>query len=320
MDRLARLRGHDGRDPRRRACRGCDAAAPRRAAGQRPRDGDPPRARLGGPVRRDDGRSIRIALVTGVPRRRPERSSRCSSRSRRHCRSRRWRAADWDVADAWPFLLAGPARAGDRADSSSRSPCATPARRARRSTVGTAPLFAVATALVFLDEPLVAGLILGACSDRHRRHRSSPAIARGRSTSSASGSSTRSSATIAFATRDNRDPLARDRRRPTPSRAWQRSSRCSPATAVSLAFVAWTRRRSAAAPRIAFVPAGRLLRPVVRLPVRGVLPRPRVRRLADRRHRVAVGRDARRGSCCGSPSGWVRGSSRARRSSSPAAC
>ena len=29
-------------------------------------------------------------------------------------------------------------------------------------TVGTAPLFAVATALVFLDEPLVAGLILGA--------------------------------------------------------------------------------------------------------------------------------------------------------------
>ena len=29
-------------------------------------------------------------------------------------------------------------------------------------TVGTAPLFAVATALLFLDEPLVAGLILGA--------------------------------------------------------------------------------------------------------------------------------------------------------------
>src|SRR4030095_10671274 len=29
-------------------------------------------------------------------------------------------------------------------------------------TVGTAPLFAVATALIFLEEPLVAGLLLGA--------------------------------------------------------------------------------------------------------------------------------------------------------------
>jgi drug/metabolite transporter (DMT)-like permease len=68
---------------------------------------------------------------------------------------------EWDLASAWPFVLAGvlaPGLAqilftfGVRDAGASRTSV----------TVGTAPLFAVATALVFLDEPLVAGLVLGA--------------------------------------------------------------------------------------------------------------------------------------------------------------
>jgi drug/metabolite transporter (DMT)-like permease len=67
---------------------------------------------------------------------------------------------DWDLASAWPFVLAGllaPGIAqilftfGVRDAGASRTSV----------TVGTAPLFAVATALIFLDEPLVAGLLLG---------------------------------------------------------------------------------------------------------------------------------------------------------------
>jgi len=69
--------------------------------------------------------------------------------------------ADWDVENAWPFVLAGvlaPGIAqilftfGVRDAGASRTSV----------TVGTAPLFAVGIALVFLDEPLVAGLLLGA--------------------------------------------------------------------------------------------------------------------------------------------------------------
>jgi len=68
---------------------------------------------------------------------------------------------DWNIASAWPFVVAGllaPGIAqilftfGVRDAGASRTSV----------TVGTAPLFAVATALVFLDEPLVAGLLVGA--------------------------------------------------------------------------------------------------------------------------------------------------------------
>lgn len=68
---------------------------------------------------------------------------------------------DLDVASAWPFVLAGLLAPGVaqilftfavRDAGASRSSV----------TVGTAPLFAVAIALVFLDEPLVAGLVAGA--------------------------------------------------------------------------------------------------------------------------------------------------------------
>ena len=69
--------------------------------------------------------------------------------------------ADLDLAGAWPFVLAGILAPGIaqllftyavRDAGASRSSV----------TVGTAPLFAVAIALVFLDEPLVAGLVAGA--------------------------------------------------------------------------------------------------------------------------------------------------------------
>jgi drug/metabolite transporter (DMT)-like permease len=68
---------------------------------------------------------------------------------------------DLDLAAAWPFVLAGFLAPGIaqilftfavRDAGASRSSV----------TVGTAPLFAVAIALVFLDEPLVAGLVGGA--------------------------------------------------------------------------------------------------------------------------------------------------------------
>ena len=67
----------------------------------------------------------------------------------------------WDFASAWPFVLAGllaPWIAQILFTFAVRD-----AGASRTSvTVGTAPLFAVATALVFLDEPLVAGLVVGA--------------------------------------------------------------------------------------------------------------------------------------------------------------
>jgi drug/metabolite transporter (DMT)-like permease len=68
---------------------------------------------------------------------------------------------EWDVESAWPFVFAGllaPGIAQILFTFAVRD-----AGASRTSvTVGTAPLFAVATALVFLDEPLVAGLVLGA--------------------------------------------------------------------------------------------------------------------------------------------------------------
>lgn len=68
---------------------------------------------------------------------------------------------EWDLASAWPFLLAGLLAPG-----LSQILFTFAVRDAGASrvsvTVGTAPLFAVAIALVFLDEPFVAGLVLGA--------------------------------------------------------------------------------------------------------------------------------------------------------------
>jgi drug/metabolite transporter (DMT)-like permease len=68
---------------------------------------------------------------------------------------------EWDLASAWPFLLAGFLAPGISQILFTFAVRDAGASRAS-VTVGTAPLFAVAIALVFLDEPLVAGLVLGA--------------------------------------------------------------------------------------------------------------------------------------------------------------
>ena len=65
------------------------------------------------------------------------------------------------VLDAWPFLLAG--ILGPGLSQLLFTLAVRDAGPSRTSVVvGTAPLFSVAIALVFLDEPLVAGLVVGA--------------------------------------------------------------------------------------------------------------------------------------------------------------
>jgi drug/metabolite transporter (DMT)-like permease len=65
------------------------------------------------------------------------------------------------VLDAWPFLLAG--ILGPGLSQLLFTVAVRDAGPSRTSVVvGTAPLFSVAIALVFLDEPLVAGLVVGA--------------------------------------------------------------------------------------------------------------------------------------------------------------
>ena len=68
---------------------------------------------------------------------------------------------EWGLPDAWPFLLAGLLAPGLSQILFTFAVRDAGASRAS-VTVGTAPLFAVAIALVFLDEPLVAGLVIGA--------------------------------------------------------------------------------------------------------------------------------------------------------------
>ena len=66
-----------------------------------------------------------------------------------------------DLPSAWPFLLTGMLAPG--LSQILFTFAVRDAGASRTSvTVGTAPLFAVAIALVFLDEPLVAGLLVGA--------------------------------------------------------------------------------------------------------------------------------------------------------------
>jgi drug/metabolite transporter (DMT)-like permease len=71
------------------------------------------------------------------------------------------RGSTGDAADAWPFLFAGVLAPGIAQILFTFA--VRDAGASRTSvTVGTAPLFAVAAALLFLDEPLVAGLVVGA--------------------------------------------------------------------------------------------------------------------------------------------------------------
>jgi drug/metabolite transporter (DMT)-like permease len=68
---------------------------------------------------------------------------------------------DWDAAGIWPFALAG--LLGPGLSQTFFTLAVRDAGPARVSvTVGTAPLFSVALALVFLDEPAVTGVLAGA--------------------------------------------------------------------------------------------------------------------------------------------------------------
>ena len=68
---------------------------------------------------------------------------------------------EWGLAAAWPFLLAGLLAPGcSQILFTFAVRDAGPSRAS--VTVGTAPLVAVAIALIFLGEPLVAGLAAGA--------------------------------------------------------------------------------------------------------------------------------------------------------------
>jgi DME family drug/metabolite transporter len=68
---------------------------------------------------------------------------------------------DWDVSGLWPFALAG--LLGPGLSQTLFTLGVRDAGPARASvTVGTAPLFAVVLALVFLGEPAVAGVLAGA--------------------------------------------------------------------------------------------------------------------------------------------------------------
>jgi drug/metabolite transporter (DMT)-like permease len=68
---------------------------------------------------------------------------------------------DWDFAGAWPFFLGGLLAPG--VSQILFTFAVRDAGASRTSvTVGTAPLFAVAIAFLFLDEPVVAGLVVGA--------------------------------------------------------------------------------------------------------------------------------------------------------------
>jgi drug/metabolite transporter (DMT)-like permease len=70
------------------------------------------------------------------------------------------RGAGPDLAEAWPFLFAGILAPGIAQIFFTFA--VRDAGASRTSvTVGTAPLFAVAAALLLLDEPLVAGLVVG---------------------------------------------------------------------------------------------------------------------------------------------------------------
>ena len=95
-----------------------------------------------------------------------------------------------------------------------------------------------------------------------------------------------------FAIRDN---IVRWPRTAPPSRRSRPPRRrCFGGSVVIVAYLLVLRRPPRSARSLPFVPVGVLLRALVPLAVRGVLPRPRDRRVADRRDRVALGRPARR--------------------------
>ena len=68
---------------------------------------------------------------------------------------------EWELQRAWPFLIAGVLAPGCSQILFTAAIRDVGASRAS-VTIGTAPLFAVAIALVFLGEPVIAGVVAGA--------------------------------------------------------------------------------------------------------------------------------------------------------------
>ncbi len=159
---------------------------------------------------------------------------------------------EWDLASAWPFLLAGLLAPGISQVLFTFAVRDAGASRAS-VMVGTAPLFSVAIALLFLDEPLVAGLVLGAvlivvggillASDRAQPEhfkRAGLVLALG--------------ATLAFATRDSLIRwLGTEATDVAPSLA--AFATMVTGTLVTACFVAWSRPRLTRQGAIAFLPA-----------------------------------------------------------------
>jgi drug/metabolite transporter (DMT)-like permease len=190
-------------------------------------------------------------------------------------------AGPHDVADAWPYALAGLLAPGS---SQLLFTFAIRSVGASRTSVvvGAAPLVAVAIAFGVLGEPVTAPLVAGALAivaggvalvaERRPEHLR------------ASGLFLAALCTLFFAARDNlvRHLSGTNSVPPTVAAA-------TTLLIGALVAVAYARKvPSATAP--ARLHAGRcLLRAVLRLPVRGVLPWSRVRRVPDGRHRGALG-------------------------------
>lgn len=161
---------------------------------------------------------------------------------------------DWDVSGLWPFALAGLLGPGlSQVLFTLGVRDAGPARAS--VTVGTAPLFAVAIALVLLGEPLVGGVLAGAVlivaggvllvAERDR-----PTHVKRIGLAFALGS------TIVFATRDN---LVR--RLAVDADASPELAAALTLGTGALAIAVWvlvTQRRVSAAPWRLFAPAGAL--------------------------------------------------------------
>ena len=177
---------------------------------------------------------VRIALVTGVPRRGRERSSRSSRRCAVTGLAAVALAGDWDVAGRGRSCSRACSRPGSRR-SSSRSRSVTPGASRTSVTVGTAPLFAVATRARLPRRAARRRAHRRRGADRHRRHRARERRARPEHFERI-GLVSRSIGTLAFAMRDKlvRWLGRRHRRR---ARTLAIRARCSPAAAVSLALL-----------------------------------------------------------------------------------
>ncbi len=192
---------------------------------------------------------------------------------------------DWNVAAVWPFALAGILAPGvSQVLFTFAIRDAGPSRTS--ATVGMAPLFAVTFAVVLLGEPLVAGIALGAVL----------IVAGGVVLASESGRPEHVktiglvfaiAAALVFASRDTlvrwvairqrRGAGARDQRHPAGGRADDPRGRDPQPAQAQRPLLARVRAGGAA------------LRPLVRVALRGVLPRQAQRRGAARRDRVVVG-------------------------------